>query len=96
MLSSLLLLFAGYYARVTALHNLVTQFVSLTKTAGLKSQVISLGAGFDTTYWRLCSVGLQPTNYFEVELATVTSKKCQYIKYASGRGVELVYCLMYE
>ncbi|XP_065898222.1 leucine carboxyl methyltransferase 1-like isoform X2 [Dysidea avara] len=70
----------GYYARVTALHNLVTQFVSLTKTAGLKSQVISLGAGFDTTYWRLCSVGLQPTNYFEVDLATVTSKKCQYIK----------------
>jgi len=72
--------FAGYYARVIALHSLVTKFISLTKAAGLKSQVISLGAGFDTTYWRLCSAGLQPTSYVEVDLATVTSSKCHYIR----------------
>ena len=72
----------------------MTKFISLTKSAGLKSQVISLGAGFDTTYWRLCSVGLQPTSYIEVDLATVTSGKCHCIRYASGSLVGLAQLFM--
>lgn len=52
----------------------------LTKTAGLKSQVISLGAGYDTTYWQLHSAGLQPTVYYEVDLAAVTCRKCHQIR----------------
>ena len=71
----------GYYARVTSVHSLLKQFVTLTRMAGLKSQVISLGAGYDTTFWQLHSVGLQPTCYFEVDLATVTCRKCHYIRY---------------
>ena len=71
---------AGYYARVTSMHSLLKQFITLTRMVGLKSQVISLGAGYDTTYWQLHSVGLQPTCYFEVDLAAVTSRKCHYIR----------------
>ena len=51
------------------------------------------GTGSDITYWRLCSVRLQPTNYFEVNLFTVTSKKCHYIRH----GVLMVLSLdMYK
>ena len=70
----------GYYARVMSVHSLLKQFISLTKTAGLKSQVISLGAGYDTTYWQLHSAGLQPMCYYEVDLPAVTSRKCHYIR----------------
>ena len=76
----LLVEITGYYARVKSVHSLLKQFITLTKSAGLKSQVISLGAGYDTTYWQLHSTGSQPTTYLEVDLATVTSKKCQYIR----------------
>jgi O-methyltransferase involved in polyketide biosynthesis len=41
----------GYYARVAAVQTLVSQFLDHVK--GNKAQIVSLGAGFDTTYFRM-------------------------------------------
>lgn len=43
-------------------------------------QIVSLGAGFDTTYWCLKDKGLNPKRYVEVDFPAVTSRKCQQIK----------------
>lgn len=77
---NLLVEITGYYARVTSVYSLLKHFITFTKKAGVNSQVISLGAGYDTTYWRLHSAGLQPTSYFEVDLVAVTSRKCHHIR----------------
>ena len=46
----LLLVFAGYYARTAALKQLIHQFLS---SGQCPKQVLSLGAGFDTTWFHL-------------------------------------------
>lgn len=43
-------------------------------------QIINLGAGFDTLYWRLKDSGIKVKNYIEIDFASVTSKKCFLIK----------------
>ncbi len=41
----------GYYSRVSGFRKIIKQFLSAT-TSGFK-QIVSLGAGFDTTFWIL-------------------------------------------
>lgn len=41
----------GYYARVKAVRIAVDSFLARTK--GQSPQIVSLGAGYDTLYWRL-------------------------------------------
>ncbi|XP_078611367.1 leucine carboxyl methyltransferase 1-like [Branchiostoma floridae x Branchiostoma japonicum] len=67
----------GYYARTQGVGLLLDQFLRLTKC---QCQVVSLGAGFETTYWRLKDEGLLPRGYFEVDFPAVTSRKCHYIR----------------
>ena len=43
-------------------------------------QIISFGAGFDTTFWRLVEEGRPIKRYIEVDLAAVTARKCFLIK----------------
>lgn len=71
---------AGYYARVTAIYNLVREFIKFGRECGREVQVISLGAGSDTTFWRLEEEGLLPTQYVEVDLDDVVRRKCHIIK----------------
>jgi O-methyltransferase involved in polyketide biosynthesis len=40
--------FTGYYTRVVAIRKLIRQFI---ENGG--KQILSLGAGYDTTYWVL-------------------------------------------
>lgn len=53
----------GYYARVAGVRALVGKFCEAADTA---VQVLSLGAGFDTTYWRMLGEGRALHNYIEV------------------------------
>ena len=43
-------------------------------------QIINLGAGYDTLYWKLRDEGLFATRYVEVDFTTTTSSKCQIIR----------------
>ncbi|XP_071965626.1 leucine carboxyl methyltransferase 1-like [Antedon mediterranea] len=67
----------GYYARVEGIRTLLEKFLRLTECKG---QVVSLGAGFDTTLWRLKDADLVPSSYVEVDFRAVTSRKCQRIR----------------
>lgn len=43
-------------------------------------QIINLGCGFDTLYWRLRQGGNAVANFVELDFPTVTAKKCFTIK----------------
>jgi len=47
---------------------------------GNKCQIINLGAGFDTLYWRLQDAGQTVTKFVDVDFPIVTAKKCHLIK----------------
>ncbi|KAL8595932.1 hypothetical protein ACOMHN_018244 [Nucella lapillus] len=67
----------GYYARVTSIRILLQKFI---ETTNRECQVVSFGAGFDTTYWCLKEQDLNPKSYIEMDFSAVTSRKCQHIK----------------
>ncbi|WOK95354.1 leucine carboxyl methyltransferase 1 [Canna indica] len=77
----------GYYARWAALRKLLLQFLkSERKTNGesrTKKQIVSLGAGFDTTYFQLLDEGIAPYLYVELDFKEVTSKKASIIEHYS-------------
>ena len=43
----------GTYVRTSAIDALVHQWLQISEAAGQKCQVVSLGAGSDTRYWRI-------------------------------------------
>mmetsp|Transcript_7120 Transcript_7120/g.12499 ORF Transcript_7120/g.12499 Transcript_7120/m.12499 type:complete len:324 (+) Transcript_7120:301-1272(+) len=62
----------GYYARVKAMDMVIDRFLESTKG---KCQIVALGAGSDTTFFRFKSKGKAPTKYVEVDLEGVVTKK---------------------
>jgi len=62
----------GYWARIYAIDFFTKQFLS---KHGEDSQVVSLGAGFDTLYFRLQDQGYKITKYIELDLPSVVRKK---------------------
>ncbi|XP_010275434.1 PREDICTED: tRNA wybutosine-synthesizing protein 4 isoform X2 [Nelumbo nucifera] len=73
----------GYYSRWAALRKLLTQFLTCEINNGgeafMKKQILSLGAGFDTTYFQLQDEGNAPYLYVELDFKEVTSKKAALI-----------------
>ena len=67
----------GYYARVKGFSYLIDKFLEACDT---KVQMINLGAGFDTLYWRLMDEGKPIKNFIEVDFNAVTARKCYLIK----------------
>ncbi|CAL0329501.1 unnamed protein product [Lupinus luteus] len=67
----------GYFARWAAFRKLLYQFLDVGST---KKQILSLGAGFDTTYFQLQDEGKAPYLYVEVDFKEVTSKKAALIE----------------
>lgn len=47
---------------------------------GDKCQIVNLGCGFDTLFFRLCDAGHVVTRFIEIDFPTVTSRKCYQIK----------------
>lgn len=67
----------GYYARTESVWQLVKKFISATNR---NCQVVSLGAGLDTTYWRLQEANIAPVRYVEIDFSAITTKKSQAIQ----------------
>ncbi|XP_026758456.2 leucine carboxyl methyltransferase 1 [Galleria mellonella] len=67
----------GYYARVRAMEMFIHQFI---ERCGTKCQIINLGCGFDTLFWRLKDSTQAVGNFIELDFPAVTSKKCHIIK----------------
>ncbi|KAG7258383.1 hypothetical protein CRUP_027355 [Coryphaenoides rupestris] len=66
-----------YYARVRGVNTLLDAFVRRTQC---NCQIINLGAGLDTTFWRLKDENLMPKKYFEVDFPTIVARKIHNIK----------------
>ncbi|OWZ22234.1 Leucine carboxyl methyltransferase [Phytophthora megakarya] len=70
----------GYYARVAAVESLVRKFLG-AGDAQEKKQVVILGAGLDTMFFRLKSSDLLANcEYFELDFPDVTMQKVSTIK----------------
>lgn len=70
----------GYYARVAAVETLVRKFVAASD-AHTKTQVVVLGAGHDTMFFRLQEAGqLAHCTYFELDFPDVTRQKVAVMK----------------
>ncbi|CAG4962579.1 unnamed protein product [Parnassius apollo] len=67
----------GYYARVKAMEMFIHQFL---ERCGTKCQIINLGCGYDTLYWRLKDTTQAVGNFIELDFPSVTAKKCHIIK----------------
>ncbi|GMF10877.1 unnamed protein product [Phytophthora lilii] len=68
----------GYYARVAAVETLVRRFLA---AAGPRKQVVILGAGLDTMFFRLRAAELLAgCEYFELDFPDVTMQKVSAIK----------------
>ncbi|KAI5647501.1 hypothetical protein M9H77_33506 [Catharanthus roseus] len=74
----------GYFARWAALRKLLYQFLDCVPNADgkvtIKKQILSLGAGFDTTYFQLKDEGKAPDLYVELDFKEVTSRKAALIE----------------
>ncbi|XP_066301529.1 tRNA wybutosine-synthesizing protein 4-like [Branchiostoma lanceolatum] len=69
----------GYYIRAKAIDHVLKSF--LTAHQGIKTQLVSLGAGFDSAYFRLKSEGLlENTVFYEVDFPEVTKRKSDMIQ----------------
>ncbi|EER01020.1 leucine carboxyl methyltransferase, putative [Perkinsus marinus ATCC 50983] len=73
----------GYFARVQAMRNAILDFISDVKTEGKDAiQIVSLGAGIDTTYWWLSDQeeirGIK-LRYLELDMPEVVDRKTSMI-----------------
>ncbi|XP_008647839.1 leucine carboxyl methyltransferase 1 homolog isoform X1 [Zea mays] len=75
----------GYYARWSVLRTLLHQFLNAGKNSNndKPKQILSLGAGFDTTFFQLQDEGMAPHCYVELDFKEVTSKKAAIINHYS-------------
>lgn len=72
----------GYYARSASIAYLVERYIE----SHPDGQVINLGAGYDTLYWRLkskCGDKLGKVNFVEIDVASVTLHKMSCIRKSS-------------
>uniref|UniRef100_A0A8C4WRG8 Leucine carboxyl methyltransferase 1 n=2 Tax=Gopherus evgoodei TaxID=1825980 RepID=A0A8C4WRG8_9SAUR len=67
----------GYYARVHGVSQLLKAFLKKTEC---NCQIINLGAGLDTMFWRLKDENLLPKKYFEVDFPMIVTRKIYNIK----------------
>jgi len=72
----------GYYTRVRGLWTLIDRIVSLCLQSDCNYQIVNLGAGYDTLYWRLKEsvAGKLLQNFVDVDLPEVTASKCALVK----------------
>ncbi|XP_042827830.1 leucine carboxyl methyltransferase 1-like [Panthera tigris] len=67
----------GYFARVHGVHQLIKAFLGKTECP---CEILNLGAGMDTTFWRLKDEDLLPSKYFEVDFPMRVTRKLHSIK----------------
>lgn len=67
----------GYFARISGISAAVNAFL---QKAGPKCQIVNLGAGFDTLYWRFKDNNVNISSIIDVDFPAVTARKCFCIK----------------
>ncbi|XP_064486847.1 tRNA wybutosine-synthesizing protein 4-like [Ornithodoros turicata] len=94
----------GYYVRAKTVSSVLEAYCKSMKNN--KCQVLSLGAGFDTTFFRLKAAHTLPSScrYYEVDLPQVVQKKCEVIANSpqlsdlagtpTGTGAWTHYCVL--
>ncbi|THH33087.1 hypothetical protein EUX98_g1131 [Antrodiella citrinella] len=72
----------GTYVRSQAIDYLVNQWITFSAQEGKKCQIVSLGAGSDTRFWRLATGPRKETlaKYIEIDFAENTTKKAMAIR----------------
>ncbi|KAI0628948.1 leucine carboxyl methyltransferase [Trametes polyzona] len=72
----------GTYVRSEALDDLVNGWLQLSAEEGAKCQIVSMGAGSDTRYWRIATGPKKDTlaKYIEIDFPEITTKKAMAIK----------------
>ncbi|KAL9712059.1 carboxy methyl transferase for protein phosphatase 2A [Leucoagaricus gongylophorus] len=72
----------GTYVRTKGIDDLVEEWLSRTEETGKQCQIVSLGAGSDTRFWRIATGRHKDMirNYVEVDFMEVTTKKAMCIK----------------
>ncbi|XP_057605507.1 uncharacterized protein LOC130861021 [Hippopotamus amphibius kiboko] len=73
----------GYFARVHGVSQLLKAFLRKTEC---NCQILTLGAGMDTTFWRLKDEDLPPSKYFEIDFPVIVTRKLHSIKFAVSIG----------
>jgi tRNA wybutosine-synthesizing protein 4 len=68
----------GYFSRVAAVWKILQEFC--TSNPDQKKQIVSLGAGSDTNYFKLKSLGIAPYRYYEIDFPEAMSKKASIIE----------------
>ncbi|KAG9075658.1 carboxy methyl transferase for protein phosphatase 2A [Ceratobasidium sp. 370] len=76
----------GTYVRSAAIDMLVEGWLDAAGPEGEKRQIVSLGAGSDTRFWRLMDKGYgkQIASYVELDFAENTSRKAKAITQTQG------------
>jgi [phosphatase 2A protein]-leucine-carboxy methyltransferase len=67
----------GYWARVATVDSYCRQFIEMNNS---KCQIVNLGAGFDTLFWKLKENKFKVHRFVEIDFSSVTSKKIRHIR----------------
>ncbi|KAF5326055.1 hypothetical protein D9611_000286 [Ephemerocybe angulata] len=72
----------GTYVRSHAIDLLVGEWLQMAKASGTKVQIVSLGAGSDTRFWRIETGPAKDelAKYIEIDFTEVTTKKAMAIR----------------
>ncbi|PFH52157.1 hypothetical protein AMATHDRAFT_79885 [Amanita thiersii Skay4041] len=71
----------GTFIRSAAIDDIVFQWLELSKQTGQKCQIVSLGAGSDTRFWRIATSDEHAVlaGYIELDFPEITTKKAMTI-----------------
>ncbi|TFK23147.1 leucine carboxyl methyltransferase [Coprinopsis marcescibilis] len=72
----------GTYVRTSGIDTLVDEWLHLGKQSGKKCQIVSLGAGSDTRFWRIATGAYNEelSTYIEVDFPEIVTKKAMAIR----------------
>ncbi|KAJ7207981.1 leucine carboxyl methyltransferase [Mycena pura] len=72
----------GTFVRATAIDDLVFQWLQTSASHATRCQIVSLGAGSDTRFWRIATGAHKETlaSYIELDFSEITTKKAMAIR----------------
>ncbi|KAJ7039061.1 S-adenosyl-L-methionine-dependent methyltransferase [Mycena alexandri] len=72
----------GTYVRATAIDDLVFQWLQNSAAQGTRCQIVSMGSGSDTRFWRIATGAHKDTlaAYIELDFPEITTKKAMAIR----------------